>query len=254
MRAKTMLSAMLMLIPLLFYDSAQGAGAPASYSWTGFYVGLNSGVAINDSHYRLSPAGNFLGAGFAALNPLRTDSADLDDAAFTGGGQLGYNQQLGIVVLGLELDANYNGVDESDSVNRALAAPLVGRFIHTVKQKFDFFGTVRPRIGIAPATGWLIYGTGGLAYGHIRSSSNVLFTAAGDNYVGSASRTRAGWTAGGGAEFAVTNHWILRLEYLYLDLGEFSYNYTNQLFPGFDYRTDVKTRQHAIRLGVNFKF
>jgi outer membrane immunogenic protein len=175
-------------------------------------------------------------------------------ALFTGGGQLGYNYQLGSLVLGLEIDANYNGVDESDSVNRALAAPLVGRFIHTVKQKFDFFGTVRPRIGFTPANGLLVYGTGGLAYGRIRSSSNVLFTSAGDNYVGSASTTRAGWTAGGGLEFAFTNNWIARFEYLYLDLGKFSYTYTNQLFPGFNYSTDVKTREHVLRFGINFKF
>lgn len=254
MGAKAMLVAILMLIPVLFCEDARSAGAPPTFSWTGVYVGLNSGVAINDSSYRVSPAGLFSGPAFTANNPLRTDSADFDDAAFTGGGQLGYNYQFGSLVFGLELDANYNGVDESDAVNRALAAPLIGSFIHTVKQKFDFFGTVRPRIGFTPVDRLLVYGTTGLAYGRIRSRSNVLFTAAGDNYIGSTSRTRAGWTLGSGLEFAVTNNWIVRFEYLYVDFGKFSYSYTNQLFPGFDYSTEIKTREHVLRLGFNFKF
>jgi|WetSurMetagenome_2_1015567.scaffolds.fasta_scaffold331988_1 outer membrane immunogenic protein len=240
---------------LLVCGAVHAADAPGSpYNWTGFYVGLNAGVAINDSGYTLTPSGLFSQPAFASANPLRTDSGNFDEAAFTGGGQVGYNYQVGRFVFGVETDLNYNGVDESVSVNRALSAPLVGRFIHTVTQEFDYFGTVRGRVGVTPTGRWLIYGTGGLAYGHVSSKSNVLFTSAGDNYIGSSSDMRVGWTAGAGSEYAVAKNWVVRMEYLYVDLGTYSYSYTNQFFPGFNYTTDITTREHVLRAGVSFKF
>jgi len=248
--------ASIVLALLLMCGSAYaGDGAGSTYNWTGFYAGINIGGAINDSHYKLSPTGDYLDDPFSAPdNPLRTDSGSFDDTAFTGGAQLGYNYQVCHFVFGLETDFNYNGTDESDSVDRALSSPLVGRFIHTVKQTIDYFGTFRARAGFTPFDRLLVYGTGGLAYGHVSSRSNVLFTAGGDNYVGSKSDIRAGWAAGGGSEYAVTNNWSLRVEYLFVDLGKQSYSYTNQLWPGYDYKTDIENQQHIIRMGINYKF
>jgi outer membrane immunogenic protein len=243
------------LVFLLVGGAALAADVPgAPYNWTGFYAGLNVGVGINDSEYALRPSGLYSQPPYVQSNALRTDSHGFDDGAFTGGGQAGFNYQVGRFVFGLETDFNYNGVEESISVNRALSSPLVGRFIHTVTQDFDYFGTFRARVGVTPTDRWLIYGTGGLAYGHVSSKSNVLFTLAGDNYIGSSSEMRAGWTAGAGTEYAVAKNWVVRMEYLYLDLGTQSYSYTNQLFPGFDYTTDITTREHVLRAGISFKF
>ena len=58
--------------------------AAATYNWTGFYVGLNTGLAINDSGYTLRPTGNFLtDLHYISDNPLRTDSGNLNSPAFT---------------------------------------------------------------------------------------------------------------------------------------------------------------------------
>lgn len=238
--------AVLTLALLLVCGSAQAA----PYDWTGFYVGLNAGVGINHSEYSLKPSGFFAGD---PDNPLRSDFGDFDEAAFTGGAQVGYNYQSNNFVVGVETDFNYNGVDESHHVNRPLSAPLVGRFIHNVTQEVNWFGTLRARLGVA-TDGWLIYGTGGLAYGHIDSRSGVLFTSAGDLYQGSQSTTRVGWTIGAGTEYAFSNNWSAKMEYLYVDLGDHSYTYGNQLFPGYTYTTDLETREHVIRLGINYKF
>ncbi|HJX31590.1 MAG TPA: hypothetical protein VJ624_07040, partial [Thermodesulfobacteriota bacterium] len=136
--------ASIMLALLLICGSAHaGDGAGSTYNWTGFYAGINIGGAINDSKYKLSPSGRFLDAPFASTNSLRTDSGSLNNGAFTSGAQLGYNYQVCNFVFGLETDFNYNGTDESDSVNRALSSPLVGRFIHSVTQTVDYFGTFR---------------------------------------------------------------------------------------------------------------
>ena len=55
-------------------------------------------------------------------------------------------------------------------------------------------------------------------------------------YTGSSSRIAAGWTAGGGAEYAISRDWTLRAEYLYVNLGSDSFainpNVTTQPSPG----------------------
>jgi outer membrane immunogenic protein len=247
-----------LLVLTLGCGPAWAAGpAAAAYNWTGFYVGLNTGLAIDNSGYTLHPTGDFLtNPLYIPDNPLRTDSGNLSDVAFTIGGQLGYNYQAGRFVFGLETDFNYDGADDSSYVNRPLASPLLGNIAHTVTQQVDFFGTLRARFGFTPADRFLIYGTGGLAYGNVSSHSNVLFTNTGDNYIGSSSGMQAGWTLGAGGEYALTNNWSVKFEYLYIDLGSKSYTYPAQpsLGTSYTYTTDLDTTQHIVRVGLNYKF
>jgi outer membrane immunogenic protein len=114
---------------------------------------------------------------------------------------------------------------------------------------------LRGRFGFTPVDRFLIYGTGGLAYGNVSSSSNVLFTSGSDNYTGSSSGMQIGWTLGAGGEYAFTNNWSVKFEYLYIDLGSKSYTYAVQPpFSGFSYTTDLDTTQHVFRVGFNYKF
>jgi outer membrane immunogenic protein len=256
--AKTMriyIFASLVLILTLqcgFSVSAESTGG--NCNWTGSYAGLNIGAAVNASQYTLRPTGSFLMAPFASNNSLRTDSADLGGATFTGGGQLGYNYQAGRFILGLETDFNYNGIDQSQYVNRVLEPPLSKSFIHTVTQNVDFYSTFRGRLGYTPMDRMMVYATGGPAWGETSTNSNALFTQGGDHYTGSSSGLQAGWTLGAGGEYALDKHWSLKLEYLYVDLGSRTYTYGNQTFPGFTYTTQLDTSQHVVRLGINYKF
>jgi outer membrane immunogenic protein len=108
-----------------FAVAADTAGT--DHNWTGFYVGLNAGAAINDSSYTFSPQ----------PPPGDTGSGNFNNACFTAGGQAGYNYQINKFVIGLETDFNYNGIDQSGHINSP--------FISTVTQKIDYFGTLRPR-------------------------------------------------------------------------------------------------------------
>jgi outer membrane immunogenic protein len=236
--------------------------------WMGFYVGVNAGVAINDSSYNLYPTGCFvvptvLCGGPLSNNPLRIDSNNFTRASFTGGVQAGYNWQADIWLLGVETDFNYKGENETDSVNRILAAPLVGNFIHSVSDKLGWFGTVRARAGVLVMPTLLLYGTGGLAYGHVESNTSVAFTAAGDTYIGSTSTTKAGWTAGAGAEWRFAPNFSVKVEYLRVDLGSNLGNPNVCVTPavicgGFvpapSYQTDLRVRDNIIRAGVNYRF
>ena len=64
---------------------------PPLFSWTGLYAGINGG-------YIWAPD-------FAS-----------DAKGFAGGGQLGYNYQLGAFVLGLEGDFQATSIDSSETV------------------------------------------------------------------------------------------------------------------------------------------
>ena len=237
------------------------------WSWTGFYIGANIGAIWTDSEYTLSPSGCFLTnvacGGGVPNNPLRSDSAKLngnDSVGVTGGGQIGYNWQMGSFLLGFETDINGSSLKSSDAVARPLAAPLVGNFLHTTSEKLDWFGTARARLGFLVAPQFLLYATGGLAYGHVHSDTAVAFTATTDAYLGSFNDTRVGWTVGGGGEWAFSPNWSAKLEYLHIDLGTASYTdvcvtAVCALFvPPPAYNTDLRIRENIVRFGINYRF
>ncbi len=250
--------------------------APAG-GWSGWYVGGNVGAAVNASSYELDPSGCFVssagsncGVGGAAANPLRTFANDLGAAAFTGGGQIGYNWQFGGWLAGIETDLNYSSLKETDAGTASLGGPLAGvTASHSVTQRLDWFGTFRGRAGLTPRSDWLLYVTGGLAYGNVSSTTTVgpVQCCAGEVYGGSVSAERLlGWTAGAGVEHTFAPGWSAKVEYLYVDLGTLSYidscitaraRQTN-VCAGFSapptYTTSVTTAEHVVRAGLNYHF
>src|ERR1700733_4180217 len=148
------------------------------YSWAGWYIGLNAGGIWGSSTDAVDPSGCFVAAvapcgAPPTNNPLRSDTGSLNRAGFIGGAQAGVNWQTDKWVYGLETDFQGTSLNSTDAVNRPVAAPLVGNFIHSVNEKLDWLGTFRGRLGVTVSPTWLLYATGGLAYGHVNSSTNV---------------------------------------------------------------------------------
>jgi outer membrane immunogenic protein len=229
--------------------------ACCQFSWTGFYVGANVGVLWDDSSHSLSPSGSFLTDPLTVpTNSLRTTTGDLDATSLTGGVQVGYNHQMGMLVVGIESDFNGAGSRANDAVVAGLPAPLAGTMTHRVDEKLEWFGTLRGRVGIADAR-WLVYATGGWAYGHVKSSTNVQFSQDGDTYRSSFSDTRSGWAAGGGFEYAFRNNWTVKGEVLWMDLGKVSYvSPERTIYPGYSYTTHLDLNEVVARVGLNYKF
>jgi outer membrane immunogenic protein len=234
------------------------------YNWTGFYVGLNAGGAWNDARDDVYPTGCFLTnvacGGGAPNNPLRSDSVRLSGSGFTGGGQAGYNWQVGNWLVGIEGDISYVGINDSNSINRPVALPLVGNFVHSETDKNDWLGTLRGRFGVTVTPSFLLYATGGLAFGQVRSATAVSFTSTPDVYAGSADTTRAGWTVGAGGEWMFAPNWSVKAEYLFVDLGTVGYNNAciTAACAGFvpppSYQTDLRVHENIARIGVNYHF
>ena len=227
------------------------------YSRTGFYVGLNAGYGWSDNSV------NFINGdpafySFALTAGAIPASLRPNTGGFLGGAQAGYNFQSGPVVYGIETDIQYANITGSASTS-TLIFPLPG-IGTTAQDKVDWFGTLRPRLGFTVAPPFLVYATGGLAYGHVASSASTTVTALGTCTtnlfcsVGAASQTRAGWTAGGGVEYALSAPWSVKVEYLYVDLGRETYNMPSTLVPTTGMQATTTFHENLVRAGLNYKF
>ena len=196
-------------------EMKQVAPAPPAcdFTWTGFYVGAHGGYGWNagdGTHFQAKPSTT----SFAELDTQNLDPEN--DGAFAGG-QIGYNYQWRKFVIGFETDISW--ADFSGSNDRSPIPGTGGSVpgILTAHEDIEWFGTARGRLGFTPICRLLLYGTGGLAYGHTTYSANTNFLN-GVRYPAGTDDTNIGWTVGGGAEYAVTNHWTVKAEYLYYDL------------------------------------
>jgi outer membrane immunogenic protein len=237
------------------------------YDWTGFYIGGNVGYSWG----RASTDGNV--SGTQGVSVFRTASGGgptvvtalaalpisgrANVNGVIGGGQAGYNWQRGTWLFGLETDIQ--GSDERGSSDVCTTATAC---LFTANYKLDWFGTARGRIGFLPSERILLYATGGLAYGGFSANSPLI--------PGWGS-THAGYTVGAGAEFAVDNHWSIKVEYLYMDLGNIggggaagttAVTQLNTPTPGFSTVTtttltsafNTRFTDNILRVGVNYRF
>jgi outer membrane immunogenic protein len=206
---------------------------PPFYSWAGPYLGLSGGFAWG--HSNQTDPGFFIPTGGGGGGPVGDGSFSLNGGLIGGGG--GYNLQYGQWVFGLETDYSWADITGSSS---GCGAAFIS---HTCSTQVDSLGTFRGRIGytLGSQGTWLLYATGGLAYGELKGSDSL--------FNGSGSDFRAGWTVGAGVETALAQHWTLKGEYLYVDLG---HAVLFNAAPGVP--ETVSFTANVFRVGVNYKF
>jgi len=238
--------------------------APDTFSWTGGYVGINAGYAggkfkTDFDNFTPLPTAEIT-ALRAPVYPFDLDGSSEDNAnGFVGGVQAGYNWQFSNgFVLGAEAD--FQGSTLKSKITGSAGDDITSVYSE-IKTKVDWWGTVRGRIGYAATERFLVYGTGGLAYGKVKTSYRFGVAVNGEEDFAtgfSTSKTKAGWTIGGGAEYAITNNWTLKSEYLYTDLGKAKDRATLVDFNGggFGPSGDVSSsvKFHTVRVGLNYKF
>jgi outer membrane immunogenic protein len=195
---------------------------PIAYNWTGFYVGANVGGGFANTTATATVRGIPIATGTGNNNGV------------IGGGQIGYNYQYTNWVFGVEAD--FQG-----SSQRATGAG--------VTDSFPWFGTVRGRIGFTPVDRWLVYATGGLAYGELKTSATIPVAGAAIPF--NAQSTKAGWTVGGGVEAALWGNWTGKVEYLYVDINNFN---LNGAVLGVPIAINAHLHENIGRVGVNYRF
>lgn len=248
--------------PGLAADMALKAPPPppvAAFSWTGCYVGANGGYGWGRNHSNLVASPDAASQSFwnPALNAgAMPSSYSYTNSGGVAGGQVGCNQQTGNFVVGLEADIDWAHLNGAQSIATSGVPGFVPGFFSS-GSNLQWLGTIRGRVGFTPTDHWLIYGTGGLAYGDVNYNTSVAFPTTNDFQTISTTRTEVGWTIGAGVEWAFNNNWTVRAEYLYVDLGPRNLttigsgrapNLTDTLSDGFS------NKYNLVRVGINYKF
>jgi outer membrane immunogenic protein len=236
----------LSLFALTIGSLSAHAADNSSFSWDGGYAGLNMGISVD----RLKSAFSVTDV---ATDLSASRSHKGDDVKFLGGVQVGYNFAFDKVIAGIETDFQY-----AEIKNHAKETYVTdfGEGGYHVTNKVDWFGTLRARLGYAPAESVLLYATGGLAYGQVKTGYSYE-SVVGDDVIdvsGSRSKTKLGYTLGSGAEYALSSNWTLKGEYLWTDLGKTKISYADADVTGIDADLVTKARFSTIRAGINYKF
>jgi outer membrane immunogenic protein len=196
---------------------------PAQFLWTGFYLGAGIGDGWGTSTF---------------TDPLATTTASAASPSLKGflvGGVGGINYQISSIVLGVEGDFYASFV-------KGTALDPLGNALQT--QVF-WTATFTGRLGWA-FDRLLIYGKGGAAFDYDRDTVTQPSAAA---VVGSTNR--AGWTVGGGVEYAFTEHWTARIEYDYLKFPTKGFVFTG---PAINQGGNVGMNLNELKLVVANKF
>ena len=229
--------------------------AESAFNWTGPYLGLHVGYGWGDADTSFTPLPT--ATGFGALLPQAQDPGP---SGVFGGIQGGYNYQYCNFVFGIEADFSGSGISGTKTVSPITmnnGLPYAGGGSLRTHQDTSWFGTLRPRIGYAVMPQLLVYGTGGLAFGDVNYSAHTDYRPVGTGYYpASFSKTKVGWTVGGGAEYAIHQHWTVKAEYLYTDLGSESIIAPDQGVQALPFAVGYKwnTTSNLFRVGVNYKF
>jgi outer membrane immunogenic protein len=181
---------------------------PVFYDWTGFYVGAHIGFGSDG------------------------------DTGFLGGGQAGFNYQVGQWVLGVEGQISATSIKDSVSGTFVVSSPGSLPVVGTAgaEASIDWISTLAVRAGWA-FDRWLVYGKVGGAWAHV--SVDAFANMGGLSASVSADKTFSGWMLGLGTEYALWNNWTAKFEYNMMDFGH-------------DFLNDDKV--HVFKAGVNYRF
>ncbi len=253
---------------------------PPVSDWSGIYSGFEGGYGWGHENFdpNFDPFGDFfwanqMGSGFP------TPSIDsVHQKGWLLGGFVGAQKQWGSWVLGIEADydaAEIKGSSTS-SVTENFAPDLcveeldgcvtsVSRSV-SVDSKIDGLGSVRGKTGWAFAPNWLVYGTGGLAFAHVKYSATLSQTESystgviggnfTDNYLGGASRL--GWSLGAGIDWRYQidqgSSWVFGVEYLHYGFPADTITLTDQLGSGESLAINSKQSVDTIKGRISYLF
>ncbi len=190
-------------------------------TWTGCYVGGNIGAAFGHESVD-TPFG----------------SGSTDNTGFAGGGQVGCDYDFaGGWVIGIR--DMFDGTTNHHS--RTIGGgPLAGGVVDFDNRWFD---TLTGRVGYSWLPNWLLYAQGGAAWAHTETTvTNFAGVQLADT-----SKTRTGWTVGGGVEWMFYPHWSAFVEGNYMDFGSES-----RTIPAGT--IDAKFTEANVLVGVNYRF
>ncbi len=239
-------------------DQAAATPPPAVHDWSGFYIGLNAGIAWGqfDPVTSTATGGAITNPGAVALlNAAGPQTAG--PFGFAGGAQAGYNWQSGSWVAGIESDVGYLHLNFS-SRNYVQFAPFnTNTGVINAYDNANWVATLRPRLGFASGD-WLYYVTGGPAVAQFDDDFALTTVLIGGFYRYAESAElrglHVGYAAGGGVEYAIGDNWSARAEYQHLGFGRFTAKQVSTTDPTQVVTQSADLNADIVRLGLNYRF
>jgi opacity protein-like surface antigen len=211
-------------------DNGPAPAYAGLYNWSGFYAGYYSASL------------------WGVEDQVFTSTGQGTSPKFQGyalGGQVGYNFQIGKLLLGLEGDYGFSNAEGGKP------CPNANFFSCTVE--IDNLAFVTGRIGWVRDRA-VYYAKGGLAIADVRTGfeqngggMSTLGLVPNDHKT----ETMTGWALGAGMEYAITDRWSVTGEWLHFDLGTATFATT---CPSTDCTMRGKVDGDIARLGVNYHF
>ena len=216
--------------------------APAA-SWTGFYIGINGGASWATAANSINLGG--LGLGGAATLPLYSQGLN----GFLGGGQIGYNYQVGNFLVGVEGDGDWSNIKGT--------TPCLVVFSCTANMQWTADATVRA--GVLPLNNLLVYVKGGASWTSVKYNFSDGGLLAPASLTSNQSETKVGGLLGFGTEYMFAPHWTAKIEYNYVDYGNHTDNHTLTLAaPGAALNVNVPVQSSlkasTMKAGINYLF
>jgi outer membrane immunogenic protein len=220
------------------------------FTWTGCYIGGTVGGVWGNTNDTWGPNPAGFAAVPGAVSALAVSSS-FHSSGVTGGVEGGCNYQVSPwFVFGVEADwesTSLSGTFGGTAVTPTVSYPFTQTF------SSHWLSTIRARAGYA-AGPWLFYVTGGAAFANLSRADTVSFPA-GNTVNASQSTNASGWTLGGGVEWALAPNWIVRGEYLFVDLPSTTYTAVNPAIPlSFITATHGDLHESIARVAVSYKF
>ena len=229
---------------------------PVAFSWTGFYVGGFGGAGFgSEDPVDLNEYGFQTIAGIPRSGSNHMWAYDLQPGFF-GGGTVGFNYQISNFVFGIEGEGGFMRLTGSA---RDPMSP--GQDVLSTATLGDWYAMVTGRAGYA----WdraLLYAKGGVVF--TRENANILDSCVGNGTpaapCGPVTISATGTnnvTApvfGGGFEYAFTNNWSAKAEYLFWALHD-HFNVTGVASNGATYAWEHSfSGLHTVKVGINYSF
>jgi outer membrane immunogenic protein len=262
---------------------APPVAVPSAYNWGGLYGGINVGYGFANGTTSTGSLGGTYSdtatdqSGRNYTTPLSAAwrNSSMTPSGVIGGGQIGYNYQMTpMFVAGIEADIQASDMGSTVAYMTPSLQPAGGFTGINNAKNIDWFGTARARIGVVVPgySNFLVYGTGGFAYGYVNNTVGLFSTipsqtilsstipAGGVSGTSTSGNTQVGWTAGGGVEWSPQTFpaWSAKVEYLYTDLGSTNQAvYGTYAAPGqgvFAANHQSPTQFNTVRAGLNWHF
>ena len=258
---------------------------------SGLFVPNRGIVIVPGTTFSLAPGGQYTSL---------TSQSTRNKTTASIGAQAGFDWQFGGVVAGAEADIQGTRRSTTSVYNFQVPPTALTPTSNVTLQRTARISTewsLRARLGAAIGSSTLVYATGGLAGARVRFTNTDTFfdpggpgplnsingqqtTVGQANFgpsgptvtTGSFSKTKVGWTAGGGLEERIGAHLSLALEYRHTELGTVSYALNQSIISQGAVITDtlgnhasvqpnisssttrVKLRSDSIGIRLNFRF